>query len=132
MMPMDAPPSGSSARSPKLLEQLRDRIRLKHYSLRTEQAYVQWAKRYIIFHGKRHPAEMGKAEIEEFLTSLAVERNVTASTQNQALSALLFLYRERLEVDLPWLSEVTRAKKPARLPTVLTTEEARGAVEACR
>jgi len=122
---MNASPSDSSSRSPKLLEQLRDRIRLKHYSLRTEQAYVQWAKRYIIFHGKRHPAEMGKAEIEAFLTSLAVERNVTASTQNQALSALLFLYRELLEVDLPWLSEVTRAKKPARLPTVLTSEEAR-------
>ena len=122
---MNAFPSDASSRSPKLLEQLRDRIRLKHYSLRTEQAYVQWAKRYIIFHGKRHPAEMGKAEIEAFLTSLAVERNVTASTQNQALSALLFLYRELLEVDLPWLSEVTRAKKPARLPTVLTSEEAR-------
>jgi len=122
---MNASPSDSSSRSPKLLEQLRDRIRLKHYSLRTEQAYVQWAKRYIMFHGKRHPAEMGKAEIEAFLTSLAVERNVTASTQNQALSALLFLYRELLEVDLPWLSEVTRAKKPARLPTVLTSEEAR-------
>lgn len=124
-MPMNASPSDSSSRPPKLLEQLRDRIRLKHYSLRTEQAYVQWAKRYIIFHGKRHPAEMGKAEVEAFLTALAVERNVTASTQMQALSALLFLYREVLGVDLPWLTEVTRAKKPARLPTVLTSEEAR-------
>jgi len=86
---------------------------LKHYSLRTEQAYVQWAKRYFIFHGKHHPAEMGKAEIEAFLSSLAVERNVTASTQNQALSALLFLYRERLGVDLPWLCEVTVVRSDA-------------------
>jgi integron integrase len=108
---------------PRLLDQLRDRIRLKHYSRRTEQAYVQWVKRYIYFHGKRHPVEMGKAEVEAFLTSLAVERNVAASTQSQALSALLFLYKEVLGTDLPWLSEVTRAKKPARLPTVLTREE---------
>jgi hypothetical protein len=79
---------------PKLLDQLRERIRLKHYSIRTEQAYVQWVKRYIIFHGKRHPAEMGKAELESFLTSLAVERNVSASTQTQALSALLFYTRK--------------------------------------
>ena len=124
-MPMDTLTSGSSSRPPKLLEQLRDRIRLKHYSLRTEQAYVQWTKRYIFFHGKRHPAEMGKTEVEAFLTALAVERNVTASTQAQALSALLFLYREVLRVDLPWLTEVTRAKKPARLPTVLTQQEVR-------
>jgi len=101
--------------SPKLLGQLRDRIRLKHNSLRTEQAYVRWGKRYIIFHGKRHPAEMDKAEIEAFLTSRAVKRNVTASTQKKALSALLFLCRELLETYLPWLYEVTRAKKPARL-----------------
>lgn len=92
-MPMNTPSPDSSSRPPKLLEQLRGRIRLKHYSLRTEQAYVQWAKRYIFFHGKRHPSEMGKPEVEAFLTALAVERNVTASTQNQALSALLFLYR---------------------------------------
>jgi integron integrase len=122
---MDILTSGSSSRTPKLLEQLRDRIRLKHYSLRTEQAYVQWTKRYIFFHGKRHPAEMGKTEVEAFLTTLAVGRNVTASTQAQALSALLFLYREVLRVDLPWLTEVTRAKKPARLPTVLTQQEVR-------
>ena len=86
---------------------------------------MQWTKRYILFHGKRHPAEMGKKEVEAFLTALAVERNVTASTQAQALSALLFLYREVLRVDLPWLTEVTRAKKPARLPTVLTQQEVR-------
>jgi site-specific recombinase XerD len=108
-----------------LLDQLRDRLRLRHYSLRTEQAYVHWVKRYILFHGKRHPAEMGKAEVEAFLTHLAVERHVAASTQTQALSALLFLYKEVLGVELPWLSELTRAKRPARLPTVLTREEAR-------
>jgi site-specific recombinase XerD len=120
---MNAPSPDTSCRSPKLLDQLRDRIRLKHYSLRTEQAYVQWVKRYIIFHAKRHPGEMGKPEVEAFLTSLAVERNVSASTQTQALSALLFLYKEVLEMELPWLSEVTRAKKPVRLPTVLTRGE---------
>jgi integron integrase len=106
-----------------LLAQVRERIRLMHYSLRTETAYVGWIKRYIHFHGKRHPAEMGKAEAEAFLTSLAVDRNVSAATQNQALSALLFLYREVLGAELPWLDDVTRAKKPARLPTVLSREE---------
>lgn len=110
-------------RPPRLLDQLRDRIRLKHYSLRTERAYAQWVRRYIYFHGKRHPAEMGRAEVEAFLTSLAVDRNVAASTQTQALSALLFLYKEVLGLELPWLSEVTRAKRPARLPTVLTRDE---------
>jgi len=102
---------------------VRDRLRLKHYSLRTETAYVGWIKRYIFFHGKRHPREMGKAEVEAFLTSLAVERNVAASTQSQALAALLFLYGEVLGIELPWLDEITRAKKPVRLPTVLTREE---------
>lgn len=105
------------------MDQVRDRLRLKHYSLRTEMAYSGWIKRYIFFHGKRHPAVMGKNEVEAFLTSLAVERNVSAATQNQALSALLFLYREVLGIELPWLDDVTRAKKPARLPTVLTREE---------
>lgn len=124
-MTMNVVSPDSSSRPPKLLEQLRDRIRVKHYSIRTEQAYVQWAKRYLFFHGMRHPAEMGRPEVESFLTALAVERNVTASTQNQALSALLFLYREVLRVDLPWLSDVIRAKKPARLPTVLTQQETR-------
>jgi integron integrase len=108
---------------PRLLDQVRDRLRLKHYSLRTEQAYVGWIKRYIIFHDKRHPAEMGKLELETFLTSLAVQRNVSASTQAQALSALLFLYKEVLELAFPWLDDVTRAKKPVRLPTVLTADE---------
>jgi integrase len=106
-----------------LLDQLRERIRLRHYSIRTERAYVDWARRFILFHGKRHPISLGAAEVETFLTSLAVDRNVSASTQNQALSALLFLYRDVLNVDLPWLDGITRAKKPQRLPTVLTRRE---------
>ena len=113
----------SAAPPPRLLDQVRDQLRLKHYSLRTEQAYVGWIKRYIIFHGKRHPSQMGKPELEAFLTSLAVQRNVSASTQSQALSALLFLYKEVLGLPFPWLDEVTRAKKPVRLPTVLTVDE---------
>jgi integron integrase len=120
---MSTPSDSITAQPPKLLDQLRDRLRLKHYSIRTEQAYLQWVKRYILFHGKRHPSELGKAEAEAFLTSLVVQRNVAASTQAQALSALLFLYREILGQDLPWLTEVTRAKKPARLPVVLNREE---------
>lgn len=123
-MPDKAPaPPKNVATPPKLLDQVRDRVRLKHYSLRTEQAYVGWIKRYIIFHNKRHPEEMGKLELESFLTSLAVERNVSASTQTQALSALLFLYKEVLAQEFPWLEDVTRAKTPARLPTVLTRDE---------
>ncbi len=126
---MTSPASDSSSRSPKLLDQLRDRIRVKHYSIRTEQAYVQWVKRYLFFHGMRHPKEMGKPEVEAFLTALAVERNVAASTQGQALAALLFLYKEVLNIELPWLDEVTRAKRPVKLPTVLTREEVRGLVQ---
>ncbi len=126
---MTSPSSDSSSRSPKLLDLLRDRIRVKHYSIRTEQAYVQWVKRYLYFHGMRHPKEMGKAEVEAFLTALAVERNVAASTQGQALAALLFLYKEVLNSELPWLDEVTRAKRPAKLPTVLTRDEVRDLVE---
>lgn len=108
---------------PELLEQVRERLRLKHYSIRTEQQYVQWARRFILFHDKRHPRELGAAEVEAFLTHLAVEGNVAAATQNQALSALLFLYREVLEINLPWLDNVVRAKRPARLPVVLTRQE---------
>jgi integron integrase len=110
---------------PRLLDQVREAIRLRHYSIRTEQAYTDWIKRFILFHGKRHPREMGAAEVERFLTHLAVEGRVAASTQNQALSALLFLYRTVLKVDLPWLGEMTRAKRPGRLPVVLTVEEVR-------
>ena len=111
------------ARPPKLLDQLRERLRLLHYSIRTEQQYVQWVRRFILFHGKRHPAEMGAREVESFLTHLAVVGNVAAATQNQALSALLFLYREVLGQDLPWLDQVVRAKRPARLPVVLSRHE---------
>jgi integron integrase len=108
---------------PRLLDQVRDKIRLKHYSIRTEQAYLDWIKRFILHHGKRHPAELGAGHVEAFLTHLAVERNVAAATQNQAKSALLFLYREILQTDLPWLDEVQKARAPARLPVVLTRDE---------
>jgi len=107
----------------KLLDQVRDVCRVKHYSRRTEDAYADWIKRYILFHKKRHPKDMGVKEIEAFLTHLAVEGNVAASTQNQALSALLFLYREVLRIDLPETINAVRAKKPARLPVVLTPAE---------
>ena len=107
---------------PKLLEQVRMKIRQKHYSIRTEQAYVDWIRRFILFHGKRHPLEMGEPEVEAFLTHLAVNRNVAASTQNQAFSALLFLYREVLQQELAVVN-AKRAKKPSRLPVVLTQDE---------
>src|SRR3989338_7001330 len=112
-----------AGRSPKLLHQVRDRLRVKHYSIRTEQAYVDWIKRFIRFHGKRHPREMAAAEVEAYLTHLAVKGKVSASTQNQAKCALLFLYREVLEQQLPWLDKVTQAKAPTRLPVVLTVAE---------
>lgn len=112
-----------SAVAPRLLDQVRDVIRTRHYSIRTEESYLQWVRRFILFNGKRHPVDMGAPEVEAFLTHLAVERNVAASTQSQALSAILFLYRDVLAVDLPWLDGVTRAKKPRRLPVVLTPDE---------
>ena len=114
-----------SPRPKKLLEQVSDLLRLKHYSKRTEEAYVNWIRRYIMFHNKRHPNDMGIPEIEAFLTHLAVDRNVAASTQNQAFSALLFLYREVLRIELPGMIDALRAKKPKHLPTVLTKDEAR-------
>jgi len=110
-------------RPPKLLDRVQYALRRKHYSYRTEQAYIQWIKRFILFHNKRHPKEMGAPEIEAFLTHLAVEEHVAASTQNQALSALLFLYREVLGQELDISINAVRAKKPKRLPTVLTREE---------
>ncbi|MBP5987938.1 MAG: integron integrase [Azonexus sp.] len=110
---------------PKLLDRVRERIRFKHYSIRTEDSYVQWIRRFILFHGKRHPSEMGAVEVEAFLTHLAVEGNVAASTQNQARSALLFLYKDVLGSELPWLNNVEQAKKPRRLPVVLTEDEVR-------
>jgi integron integrase len=114
---------------PRLLDRVRAALRARHYSRRTEENYVAWIRRFIFFHGKRHPAEMGAPEVTRFLTSLAVDANVAASTQNQALSALLFLYRDVLEVDLPWLHDVVRAKRPARLPVVLTRDEVRAVLQ---
>lgn len=108
---------------PKLLDQVVSRLRVKHYSLRTEKSYVDWIKRYIWFHDKKHPRDMGAPEVEAFLSHLAVERNVSSSTQNQAKSALLFLYKEVLEIDLPWLDNVTQAKVPKRMPVVMTKSE---------
>ena len=110
---------------PKLLDQVRDVIRRKHFSLRTERIYCDWIRRYILYHQKRHPLEMGRGEITAFLTHLARAGQVAASTQNQALSALLFLYREVFEREIGWLDGLERAKRPVRLPVVLTRDEAR-------
>jgi len=107
----------------RLLDQVREGLRLHHYSPRTAKAYVHWIRRYILFHGKRHPSGMGAEEVTRFLSSLASESKLSASTQNQALSALLFLYGDVLRVDLPWLDDVVRAKRPERLPVVLSGEE---------
>jgi integron integrase len=107
----------------KLLDQMRDIMRLKHLSYRTEQAYISWTKRFIVFHGKRHPKDMGAAEIRAFLTHLAVHEHVAASTQNGALNALLFLYRHVLRQPFPDLGAIERAKRPRRVPTVFTQEE---------
>ncbi len=119
----------AGAPKPRLLDRVREAIRARQYSRRTEKAYVQWIRRYIFFHGKRHPAEMGAPEVTAFLTSLAVHDKVAASTQNQALSALLFLYREVLGVELPWLDDVVRAKRPQHLPVVLTRDEVRAVLQ---
>jgi integron integrase len=123
----EAPPP--DAPKPRLLDRVRETLRARHYSPRTEEAYVSWIRRYIFFHGKRHPAELSAPEVTRFLSSLAVEGRVAASTQNQALSALLFLYREVLGVELPWLDDIVRAKRPVRLPVVLTREEVRAVIE---
>ena len=115
--------SSTNKNSPKLLDQVRSEIRKRHYSLRTEQSYIHWIKRFILFHGKRHPHDMGAAEVEAFLSDLAVRQDVASSTQNLALSAILFLYRGVLGVNLPWLDGITRAKKPQRRPVVLSRSE---------
>lgn len=107
----------------RLLEQARDKIRAKHYSIRTEEAYLQWMRRFILFNRKRHPRELGAKEVEAYLSYLAVQRNVSASTQNQAKSALLFMYKDVLHMDLPWMTDVVSAKRPQRLPVVLTQSE---------
>ena len=109
----------------RLMERVQHKIRFKQYSLRTERTYMEWIRRYILFHNKRHPDQMGASEVESFLTHLAVNKKVSASTQNLALSAILFLYREVLAIDLPWIDSFSRAKKPARLPVVLTRDEVR-------
>jgi len=111
------------APKPKLLDQVRQAIRTRHYSPRTEETYVHWIKRFIFFHNKRHPAEMGEKEIARFLSSLASEQHVSASTQNQALNAILFLYRHVLRKDIGYVDGVVRANRSKRLPTVLTRQE---------
>ena len=115
---------------PKLIDEVRRVLRLKHYSIRTEQAYVDWIRRFMVHHGLRHPREMGGAEVSGFLSHLAADLDVSASTQNQALAALLFLYQQVLGVNLPWMDDVERARRPKRLPVVLTQAEARRVVEA--
>jgi integron integrase len=116
----------------KLLDRVRWHLRVKHYSIRTEGAYVDWIRRFILFHGKRHPEAMGEEEIATFLSHLAVKRKVAASTQNQALSALLFLYQQVLQRKLEFINGVERARQPARLPTVLTREEVRAVLSTMR
>ena len=113
----------ASPSRPRLLDQVRNAIRRKHYSLRTEESYVHWIKRFIYFHGKRHPKDLGEPDVTAFLNHLARDRGVAASTQNQALSALLFLYKEVLATQLTWLDGLDRAKRPARVPSVLTAAE---------
>jgi integrase len=110
---------------PKLLDQVRQAIRTRHYSPRTEETYIHWIKRFIFFHNKRHPAEMAEAEIARFLSNLATESHVSASTQNQALNSVLFLYRQVLRKDIGYVNGVVRANRPKRLPTVLTRQEVR-------
>jgi integron integrase len=117
------PPGASRAQPPRLLDQVRERIRRLGLAKRTEVAYVAWIRRFILANGKRHPSQMGSPEVEAFLTALAVREKVAASTQNQALTALLFLYREVLGIELPWMSSIRRAKRPERVPVVLSREE---------
>lgn len=118
-------PTQLASGKPKLLDRVCDAIRLRHYSIRTEQAYTHWIKRFILFHDKKHPREMGEQEVAQFLTHLARHGNVAASTQNQALSALLFLYKEVLKQEIGWLKNVERAKRPPKLPVVLSPAEVR-------
>ena len=118
-----------TTQKPRLLDQVRQAIRTRHYSYRTEKAYVHWIKRYIFFHDKRHPAEMAEFEIGRFLSSLATEGHVSASTQNQAFNALLFLYPEVLGKKIGLIEGVVRAKRPRRLPVVLTKEEVKKVID---
>jgi len=122
-------PSVRRPNNPKLLDQVRAVSRLKHYSIRTEQAYADWIRRFIVFHSRRnngawrHPREMAEAEVSEFLTYLADDKNVAASTQNQALNALLFLYKEVLKQQIGWIDQVDRVRKPKKMPVVLSRDE---------
>ena len=125
-------PNTDAPKRPRLLDQLRETIRRLHYSRRTEEAYAHWIKRFIYFSGRRHPAVLGAAEVTAFLNHLARERNVAAATQNQALSALVFLYREVLGSALPWLDELERVRRPARVPTVLSPGEVERLLAAMR
>ncbi|SRR5712691_8471373 len=122
-VPVRVPPS-----EPKLLDQLRGRLRVRHYSIRTEQSYVEWVRRFVLFHGKRHPRDLGPTEVEAFLTDLAVRRRVSASTQNQAKSAILFLYKKVIDKELPWLNGIVAARASQRLPVVLSVEEVNAAL----
>lgn len=117
------PDTHPASAKPRLLDQLRAAIRVKHYSIRTEKTYLGWVRQFVRWSGMRHPADMGASEVEQFLSMLANQRDVAGSTQNQALAALLFLYKQVLGIDLPWLDGITRAKKSARLPVVLTQTE---------
>jgi len=117
-------PHGDAGK-PRLLEQVRQSLRLRHYSYRTEEQYLGWIRRFILFHDKRHPREMGAAQVEAFLNDLAVRGQVAAATQNQAMAALLYLYRHVLNQDLPWLNKIVRAQRPRRVPLVLSREETR-------
>jgi site-specific recombinase XerD len=119
----------ASAKKPKLLDRVRSDLRVKRYSIRTEKAYIDWIRRFILFHGKRHPSEMGEQEISAFLTHVAVDRNVAASTQNQAFCALLFLYQQVLQRKLDFIDEVARVKRPAKIPVVFTCDEARAVLD---
>ena len=121
---MDERINDAPAKARRLLDQVRDAIRRRHYSPRTEETYVHWIKRFIYFHNKRHPRDMGETEATAFLNYLARDREVAASTQNQALSAILFLYKETLGTPLAWLEGLERAKRPVRMPSVLSRQEA--------
>jgi len=120
-----APAAPPTPRQPRLLDRIREATRIRNYSLRTEQAYVSWAERYVRFHGLRHPRELGEAEVAKFLSHLALDLEVSASTQNQALAALLFLYRDVLGIELDWVRGVVRARTPRRRPNVLTSDQVR-------
>jgi len=126
----EAPPG--APQGPRLLDRVRTAIRARHYSRRTEESYTHWIRRFILFHGKRHPMGMGAAEITSFLSALAVKGRVSASTQNQALAAILFLYREVLEQEVPWLQGLVRARESRRLPVVLSRDEVRAVLGGMR